>query len=132
MRSQSKASSMLVHRRYERMTAGTALRGDAWTKALAGGAPFISLAVVLAAMMCQNPKIASVFGLDLLLWSAVPVALVALAQMFVVGGSEIDLGIGAFAGLINVVSATLLRRRAGHRGYCHSLAHSSRIARSAL
>jgi ribose transport system ATP-binding protein len=28
--------------------------------------------------------------------------------MFVVGGSEIDLGIGAFAGLINVVSATLL------------------------
>ena len=48
------------------------------------------------------------FGLDLLLWSAVPVALVALAQMFVVGGSEIDLGIGAFAGLINVVSATLL------------------------
>jgi ribose transport system ATP-binding protein len=91
-----------------RMTAGTALRGDAWTKALAGGAPFISLAVVLTAMMCQNPKIASVFGLDLLLWSAVPVALVALAQMFVVGGSEIDLGIGAFAGLINVVSATLL------------------------
>jgi ribose transport system ATP-binding protein len=59
-------------------------------------------------MAIQNPRIASVFGLDLLLWSAVPVALVALAQMFVVGGSEIDLGIGAFAGLINVVSATLL------------------------
>ncbi len=82
--------------------------GGAWTKALIGGAPFISLAVVLAVMMSRNPKIASVFGLDLLLWSAVPVALVALAQMFVVGGSEIDLGVGAFAGLINVVSATLL------------------------
>ena len=26
--------------------------------------------------------------------------------MFVVGGSEIDLGVGAFAGLVNVVSAT--------------------------
>jgi ribose transport system ATP-binding protein len=80
----------------------------AWTKALVGGAPFVSLALVLAVMMAQNPRIASVFGLDLLLWSAVPVALVALAQMFVVGGSEIDLGIGAFAGLINVLSATLL------------------------
>jgi ribose transport system ATP-binding protein len=82
--------------------------GNTWTKALASGAPFISLAVVLAAMATQNPRIASVFGLDLLLWSAVPIALVALAQMFVVGGSEIDLGVGAFAGLINVVSATLL------------------------
>ncbi len=59
-------------------------------------------------MMSRNPRIASVFGLDLLLWPAVPVALVALAQMFVVGGSEIDLGVGAFAGLVNVVSATLL------------------------
>jgi ribose transport system ATP-binding protein len=82
--------------------------GEVWTKALAAGAPFISLAIVLAIMTIQNPKIASVFGLDLLLWAAVPVALVALAQMFVVGGSEIDLGIGAFAGLINVVSATTL------------------------
>ena len=81
---------------------------SAWTKTLASGAPFVSLAVILAAMAVLNPRIASVFGLDLLLWSAVPVALVALAQMFVVGGSEIDLGIGAFAGLINVVSATLL------------------------
>jgi ribose transport system ATP-binding protein len=82
--------------------------GTAWTRALAGGAPFISLAIVLAVMAEQNPRIVSVFGLDLLLWSAVPVALVALAQMFVVGGSEIDLGVGAFAGLINVLSATLL------------------------
>jgi ribose transport system ATP-binding protein len=31
-----------------------------------------------------------------------------LAQMFVVGGSQIDLGIGAFAGLVNVISATVL------------------------
>jgi ribose transport system ATP-binding protein len=31
-----------------------------------------------------------------------------MAQMFIVGGSEIDLGVGAFAGLISVLSATLL------------------------
>jgi ribose transport system ATP-binding protein len=82
--------------------------GETWKKALVSATPFASLAIVLAVMAIQNPRIASVFGLDLLLWAAVPVALVALAQMFVVGGSEIDLGIGAFAGLINVVSATLL------------------------
>ena len=82
--------------------------GETWKKALVSATPFLSLAIVLAVMASQNPRIASVFGLDLLLWAAVPVALVALGQMFVVGGSEIDLGIGAFAGLINVVSATLL------------------------
>jgi ribose transport system ATP-binding protein len=38
----------------------------------------------------------------------VPLVLVALGQMFVVGGSEIDLGVGAFAGLASVLSATLL------------------------
>ncbi len=75
---------------------------------LMSSAPFISLALILAVLMIRNPKVASIFGLDLLLWPAVPVALIALAQMFVVGGSEIDLGIGAFAGLINVVSATFL------------------------
>lgn len=78
-----------------------------WTRRLADAAPFLSLALVLAVMMSRNPKIATAFGLDLLLWSAVPVVLVAIAQMFVVGGSEIDLGIGAFVGLINVISATL-------------------------
>ena len=82
--------------------------GRGWAKTLIDAAPFLSLAVVLAVMLSRNPRIASVFGLDLLLWSAVPVALVALAQMFVVGGSEIDLGVGAFAGLINVLSATWL------------------------
>ncbi len=88
--------------------ADASLNWEAWTRRLSAGAPFISLALVLAVMVTQNPKIASVFGLDLLLWAAVPVALVALAQMFVVGGSEIDLGVGAFAGLVNVVSATIL------------------------
>ena len=58
--------------------------------------------------MFANPATGSVFGLDLLLGPALPLVLVALGQMFVVGGSEIDLGAGAFAGLVNVLSATLL------------------------
>ncbi|MGN6550071.1 MAG: ATP-binding cassette domain-containing protein [Pararhizobium sp.] len=71
-------------------------------------APFVSLAVVLAIMAWANPMALSPFGLDLLLSPALPLVLVALGQMFVVGGSEIDLGAGAFAGVVNVLSATLL------------------------
>ncbi|EWY41037.1 sugar ABC transporter [Skermanella stibiiresistens SB22] len=70
--------------------------------------PLISLAAVCAALATLNPASASLFGIDLLLSSAVPLVLIALAQMFVVGGSQIDLGIGAFAGLVNVVGATVL------------------------
>ncbi len=71
-------------------------------------APFVSLAAVLGAMIWANPLTASAFGLDLLLGPALALVLVALGQMLVVGGSEIDLGIGAFAGLANVLSATVL------------------------
>ncbi len=71
-------------------------------------APFASLAAVFALMAWVNPLTVSMFGLELLLGPALALVLVALAQMFVVGGSEIDLGVGAFAGLVNVVSATLL------------------------
>jgi ribose transport system ATP-binding protein len=75
---------------------------------LADLAPFASLAAVFALIAWVNPLVFSLFGLDLVLGSAIALVLVALAQMFVVGGSEIDLGVGAFAGLVNVVSATIL------------------------
>ncbi|TCK30893.1 ribose transport system ATP-binding protein [Ancylobacter aquaticus] len=71
-------------------------------------APFASLAAVFALMAWVNPLTVSMFGLELLLGPAIALVLLALAQMFVVGGSEIDLGVGAFAGLVNVLSATLL------------------------
>ncbi|MFC5081300.1 ATP-binding cassette domain-containing protein [Microvirga arabica] len=75
---------------------------------LIGLMPFVSLVAVLGAMASVNPMVLSAFGLDLLLGSAVALTLIALAQMFIVGGSEIDLGAGAFAGVTNVISATLL------------------------
>ncbi|HVW55467.1 MAG TPA: ATP-binding cassette domain-containing protein [Rhizobiaceae bacterium] len=75
---------------------------------LVESAPFVSLAVVLAAMAWANPTSLSPFGLDLLLSPALSLVLVALGQMFIIGGSEIDLGAGAFAGVINVLSATIL------------------------
>ncbi len=78
---------------------------------LVDAAPFIGLALVLAIMTVANPSVASVFGVDLLLMPALSLVLVTEAQMFVVGGSEIDLGVGAFAGLISVLSATWLYDR---------------------
>lgn len=75
---------------------------------LVNAAPFIGLAAVLAMMIAINPAVASTFGLDLLLMPALSLVLVTAAQMFIVGGSEIDLGVGAFAGLVSVLSATLL------------------------
>ena len=78
---------------------------------LVRAAPFIGLALVLAVMIGAKPAVASVFGLDLLLMPALSLVLVTEAQMFVVGGSEIDLGVGAFAGLISVLSATWLYDR---------------------
>jgi ribose transport system ATP-binding protein len=76
--------------------------------ALVRAVPFVSLVLVFATMAWMNPLVASSFGIELLLAPAVTLVLIALAQMFVVGGSEIDLGVGSFAGMVNVVSATLL------------------------
>jgi ribose transport system ATP-binding protein len=70
--------------------------------------PFLTAALMFAVIVMLNRNAASLFGIDLLMSAAVPLVLVAIGQMFVVGGSEIDLGIGAFAGLANVLSATFL------------------------
>ena len=70
--------------------------------------PLAVLLAMLVAIGTFNPRALSPFGLGLLLGTAVPLVLVSYGQMFVVGRSEIDLGIGAFAGLTNVISATLL------------------------
>jgi ribose transport system ATP-binding protein len=83
-------------------------RANPLGRRLIGFMPFVSLIAVLGAMASVNPMVLSAFGLDLLLGSAVALTLIALAQMFIVGGSEIDLGAGAFAGVANVISATLL------------------------
>jgi ribose transport system ATP-binding protein len=70
--------------------------------------PFIGLALLVALMANINPLVLSAFGMQLLLAPAVVLVLVALAQMFVVGGSEIDLGVGGFVSMVNVISATIL------------------------
>ena len=73
--------------------------------------PFLTTALMFLLITALNHNAATLFGADLLLSAAVPLVLVAIGQMFVIGGSEIDLGIGAFAGLANVLSATFLAER---------------------
>jgi ribose transport system ATP-binding protein len=70
--------------------------------------PFLTAALMLTVIGLLNRNAVSLLGLDLLMTAAVPLVLVSLAQVFIVGGSEIDLGIGAFAGLVSVLSATFL------------------------
>jgi ribose transport system ATP-binding protein len=70
--------------------------------------PFIGLALLVTLMASRNPLVLSPFGMQLLLGPAVVLVLLALAQMFIVGGSEIDLGVGGFVSMVNVISATLL------------------------
>ena len=56
-----------------------------------------------------TPAVFSRFGVELLIGGAIPLVLATLAQMYVIGLSMVDLGIGAYMGLVNVLSATLLR-----------------------
>jgi ribose transport system ATP-binding protein len=56
-----------------------------------------------------TPSVFSRFGVELLIGGSIPLVLATLAQMYVIGLSMVDLGIGAYMGLVNVLSATLLR-----------------------
>jgi ribose transport system ATP-binding protein len=90
----------------------TAKRPPAARRLLAA-TPYLTVALFLAALGLLNPRSLTPFGLDLLASAALPLAALALGEMLIIGGAEIDLGIGAFAGLINALSATWLVERPG-------------------
>jgi ribose transport system permease protein len=71
--------------------------------------PALSLALVIAAIAWLNPRAISYFGFTLMLNLAIPIALVTMAQMFVIACNDLDLSIGAFVGFVTCVSATWLR-----------------------
>jgi ribose transport system permease protein len=70
--------------------------------------PFVSLALMLAAIGWLNPRAISYMGFNLMLNLAIPVALATIAQMFVITVNELDLSIGFFISFIAAVSVTLL------------------------
>lgn len=68
---------------------------------------FLAAGLVLAMIGLLTPGTLSSSGLGLLLVGTVPLLLASLGQMFVVGGSQIDLSLGSLAGFANVLSSTL-------------------------
>jgi ribose transport system ATP-binding protein len=73
----------------------------------------IPLGAMLAVFLLSGalqPAVFSEFGVDLLLKASIPLVFAALAQMYVIGLSHIDLGVGAYMGLVGVVCATMLRQ----------------------
>jgi ribose transport system permease protein len=71
--------------------------------------PTLSLTLILIGIAWLNPRAISYFGFTLMLNLAIPIALVTMAQMFVIAGNELDLSIGTFVGFVGCVTATWLR-----------------------
>ncbi len=74
------------------------------------GIPLAAMVLVYLLSGLLSPAVFSGFGLGLLVGGAIPLVLAALAQMFVIGLSQVDLGVGAFMGLVNVLGATTLQK----------------------
>src|SRR5215472_7815726 len=73
----------------------------------------IPLGAMLAVFFLSGalqPAVLSEFGVDLLVKASIPLVFAALAQMYIIGLSHIDLGVGAYMGLIGVLCATILRQ----------------------
>ena len=72
--------------------------------------PLGAMVAVFAVSGALQPAVFSRFGIDLLVTGSIPLVFAALAQMYIIGLSHIDLGVGAYMGLIAVFCATILRQ----------------------
>jgi ribose transport system ATP-binding protein len=68
----------------------------------------IAMVALYSACCFLSPPVFSKFGVELLAVGFSPFIFAALAQTFIVGLGHIDLSVGAFMGLVNVVCATVL------------------------
>ena len=75
--------------------------------------PAVALAGLLIAVISQQPRAASYFGLNLLLNLAIPIIFATLAQVVILAVSDIDLSVGAFVSLTATIGATLLPNSPG-------------------
>ena len=73
--------------------------------------PLGAMIAVLLLSSALQPAVLSRFGVDLLVKASIPLVFAALAQMYIVGLSQIDLGVGAYMGLVGVICATILRQQ---------------------
>jgi ribose/xylose/arabinose/galactoside ABC-type transport system permease subunit len=72
------------------------------------GIPFYLLIALMGVVVILQPNALSYTGFTLLLSASVPLAFAATAQMFIMAAGDIDLGIGTFVGLVNVITAIVL------------------------
>jgi ribose transport system permease protein len=79
-----------------------------WREIYRAALPVCALAVILIWIAQLQPDALSYGGLNLLLSTSVPLLFATAAQMLVVMIRDIDLGIGPFVGLVNVVAARYL------------------------
>jgi ribose transport system ATP-binding protein len=75
--------------------------------------PLGAMSAVFLLSGALQPAVLSQFGVDLLVKSSIPLVFAALAQMYIIGLSHIDLGVGAYMGLVGVLCATILRQHLG-------------------
>lgn len=75
--------------------------------------PLITMAVLYAICGILSPSVLTKFGFELLAIGFSPFIFCVLAQTFAIGLGHIDLGVGAFMGLVNVVCATVLDKNTG-------------------
>ncbi|HBE77957.1 MAG TPA: branched-chain amino acid ABC transporter permease [Firmicutes bacterium] len=75
--------------------------------------PLISMLAFFIICGILSPNVFSAFGVDLLLCGAIPLIFVTLSQTFIIGLSHVDMGIGNYVGLINVLCATFLVQKPG-------------------
>lgn len=78
------------------------MRGQRWP------VPIAVVAVMFGVLQSLNHGVLSRGGLSLLIGAALPLVLAAIAQMFIVAVGDIDLGLGSFLGLVNVIAVTWL------------------------
>lgn len=70
--------------------------------------PTIAVIVIYATMAILQGGLLSYNGISLVVAPLLPLVFATFSQMFIIAGGDIDLGIGSFIGLVNVVFAVTL------------------------
>ncbi len=68
--------------------------------------PLVTFSLMFALSVALNPLIFTSFGLTLVFSAAFALAFAAISQLFIITAGDIDLGVGAFIGLVNTIAAT--------------------------
>lgn len=84
-----------------------------WADAIRAALPVIALVGILGWIVNLEPDALSYTGLTLLISTTIPLLFATMAQMLMITIGDIDLGIGAFIGLTNVIIARYLAEQVG-------------------